>query len=261
VLVVVGGPQTRVGSHRQFVLLARRLAGSGIPVLRFDYRGMGDSEGEPRAFDTVGEDIRAALDAFARECEGVRKFVIWGLCDAASAGAFYAPQDSRVAGLVLLNPWLRTEQGQASAFVRDYYPRRLLSFNLWRKVLRREFSPTVSFGAFMDNLLRAGPKGRRRSPPDPQGSGCLWPEHPESLPRKALDALQRFEGPVLLVLSGRDLTASEFKAVVRKSAAWRELLASERVTRRDLEEADHTFSRAAWRQQVEDWTLDWVDRL
>ena len=36
VLVVVGGPQYRVGSHRQFVLLARALAAAGIPVLRFD---------------------------------------------------------------------------------------------------------------------------------------------------------------------------------------------------------------------------------
>ena len=32
VVIVVGGPQYRVGSHRQFLLLARRLAASGIPV-------------------------------------------------------------------------------------------------------------------------------------------------------------------------------------------------------------------------------------
>ena len=46
VLVIVGGPQYRVGSHRQFVLLARYLAASGYPVLRFDVRGMGDSSGQ-----------------------------------------------------------------------------------------------------------------------------------------------------------------------------------------------------------------------
>jgi len=42
---VVGGPQYRVGSHRQFVLLARDLASHGAAVLRFDCRGMGDSGG------------------------------------------------------------------------------------------------------------------------------------------------------------------------------------------------------------------------
>ena len=41
VIVIVGGPQYRVGSHRQFVLLSRALAAAGYAVLRFDYRGMG----------------------------------------------------------------------------------------------------------------------------------------------------------------------------------------------------------------------------
>ena len=54
VLIVVGGPQYRVGSHRQFVLLARFLAGRSIPVLRFDYRGMGDSEGEQQLIMVLG---------------------------------------------------------------------------------------------------------------------------------------------------------------------------------------------------------------
>ena len=43
VLILVGGPQYRVGSHRQFLLLARRLATDGIAAMRFDFRGMGDS--------------------------------------------------------------------------------------------------------------------------------------------------------------------------------------------------------------------------
>ena len=31
-LVVVGGPQYRVGSHRQFLLLSRKVAAAGFPV-------------------------------------------------------------------------------------------------------------------------------------------------------------------------------------------------------------------------------------
>lgn len=50
VVVVVGGPQYRVGSHRQFVLFGRALAHAGYPVLRFDCTGMGDSGGEARAY-------------------------------------------------------------------------------------------------------------------------------------------------------------------------------------------------------------------
>jgi hypothetical protein len=36
VIIVAGGPQYRVGAHRQFVVLGRELARQGIPVLRFD---------------------------------------------------------------------------------------------------------------------------------------------------------------------------------------------------------------------------------
>jgi alpha/beta superfamily hydrolase len=64
VVVVVGGPQCRVGSHRQFLLLSRALASAGYLVLRFDYRGMGDSCGEIRNFENVDDDIAAAIDAF-----------------------------------------------------------------------------------------------------------------------------------------------------------------------------------------------------
>ncbi len=112
VLVVVGGPQYRAGSHRQFTLLARTLADQGIAAMRFDYRGMGDSEGEPRSFESIDADLRAAIDTFFREAPGLEEVVLWGLCDAASAALLYAATDARVAGLVLLNPWVRTESGE-----------------------------------------------------------------------------------------------------------------------------------------------------
>jgi exosortase A-associated hydrolase 1 len=94
VLIVVGGPQYRVGSHRQFPLLARHLAAHGIAAMRFDYRGMGDSDGEERDFESIREDIRAALDAFTEAVPGMRDIVLWGLCDGASAAAMYAPDDA-----------------------------------------------------------------------------------------------------------------------------------------------------------------------
>src|ERR1700686_2655578 len=64
VLIVVGGPQYRVGSHRQFALLANHLAQQGTPVMRFDYRGMGDSSGDRKDFEQVTQDLRAAVDTF-----------------------------------------------------------------------------------------------------------------------------------------------------------------------------------------------------
>ena len=62
VLIVVGGPQYRIGSHRQFVHLARYLALQGVPVFRFDYRGMGDSGGDLGDFENINQDIASAID-------------------------------------------------------------------------------------------------------------------------------------------------------------------------------------------------------
>src|SRR5690606_31415058 len=109
------------GSHRQFVLLCRHLAAHGIPAMRFDYRGMGDSTGAERGFDTVADDIRAAIDSFIKRVPSIGRVVLWGLCDAASAACLYAPSDERVGGLVLANPWVRTAAGEAKTYLKHYY--------------------------------------------------------------------------------------------------------------------------------------------
>jgi len=168
VLIVVGGPQYRVGSHRQFILLARDLAGAGIPVLRFDYRGMGDAGGEAIDFEHCDADIAAAVDAFYAHSPGLRKVVIWGLCDAASAALLYAWRDPRVAGLVLLNPWVRTEAGESKAFLKHYYLKRLFSAELWAKIRLGEFNVAESLRSLLGHgeedvhADSASSNGRRR---------------------------------------------------------------------------------------------------
>ena len=85
VIVIVGGPQYRAGSHRQFVLLSRTLAAAGYPVLRFDYCGMGDSTGAQRDFTGVSADIAAAITTLQSRLPSVQRVALWGLCDGASA--------------------------------------------------------------------------------------------------------------------------------------------------------------------------------
>ena len=257
VLVVVGGPQYRVGSHRQFVLLARDLAAAGIPVLRFDYRGMGDADGEFAGFEQIDADIAAAIDAFCAQLPELREIVIWGLCDAASAAVFYAWRDPRIAGLVLLNPWMRTDAGQARAYLRHYYLARLVNPELWRKIGRGEFQLATA----LRSLLALFKQSRRV---DPGGAATRPPAamtETAALPERMAEGWQRFAGPVLLILSGDDLTAAEFRDATKTSRHWRRLLARPQVTIRELPEANHTFSRREWRDQVAVWTREWLQGI
>lgn len=261
VLIVVGGPQYRVGSHRQFVLLARDLALAGFPVMRFDYRGMGDSEGEtgiPEPCEHVEKDIRRAIDVFFEQAPGLEKVVLWGLCDGATAALLYARCDRRVAGIVLLNPWLGTEQGAAKAYLKHYYLDRLRDPELWRKIRRREFS----LGTSIASLLRTASAAVGLKRPAAKVS-CAIPDTMDGTMRAEhmAEGLEQFHGPVLLILSGNDHIAAEFRTVTSESRKWRKLLNASRVTQRDFPEADHTFSRREWRDQVAAWTRDWLRYL
>ncbi|MGZ5819772.1 MAG: hydrolase 1, exosortase A system-associated [Burkholderiaceae bacterium] len=253
VLIVVGGPQYRAGSHRQFTLLARHLAEQGVPVMRFDYRGMGDSQGEARTFESIDDDLRCAIDKFMTEVPHLNEVVLWGLCDAASAALFYACHDPRVTGLVLLNPWARTEEGLAKATLKHYYITRLFERDLWHKILHGRFDYGAAIKSAMA-LISTVFERKKRILADSSRS-----EHQDmSLPDRMYHGLNRFKGRTLVILSGGDLTGKEFSDLITGSKKWQKLISGSNVQRHDLAGANHTFSRREWRDQVAAWTCEWV---
>jgi exosortase A-associated hydrolase 1 len=228
VLVIVGGPQYRVGSHRQFVLLARAVARAGYPVLRFDYRGMGDSDGGPGKFDAIEADVRSAVDAFLAARPELTGVVLWALCDGASAALMYCNRDRRVQALALANPWVYTQTAEAKSYIRHYYFGRLLQRSFWTKLLRLKVSLRASLSDFLQKLLAF--RGAARS------------EAGEGFIQRMLAGLRAFEGPVLFMLSERDLTARQFQDLIEGDDAWRQATNRTSVSVRALPGADHTFS-------------------
>lgn len=246
-LVVVGGPQYRVGSHRQFVVMARRLADAGYAVFRFDYRGMGDSSGEQRTFEAIDDDICSAIDALLKELPSVRGVVLFGLCDGASAALAYGYSDPRVRGLIVANPWVRTEAGEARARVRHYYGQRLLTRAFWGKVFSGQFDVAASLGGLVSAF--------RRSLGTATGAAERRAVHYID---RMLNGLERSDRPVLLLMSERDLTAREFDDLCRNSEPWAKQLASPKVRRFDVPEADHTFSSVAASEVASATMLAWL---
>lgn len=184
VLVVSGAPQYRVGSHRQYTLLARLLAPRGIPVMRFDYRGMGDSEGEPRGFDAIGDDLQAAIREFMLQMPELQEIVLWGLGDGASAAALYAHTDPRVRGLVLLNPWAGGASGAPQGPLLPNLLARFGEIGFWKKVGNRH---AVAVDSSMP------------------------------LPQRIVASLACFDGAGLVIVGGADAVGREFADLMERN--------------------------------------------
>jgi exosortase A-associated hydrolase 1 len=257
VVILVGGPQYRVGSHRQFVHLARNLANQGVPVFRFDFSGMGDSEGDFPGFERLDEDVRRSVDTLMEHCPQVKKVVLWGLCDGASAACFYAPSDARVVGLALANPWVRTEQGEAKAFIKHYYWSRLTSAGFWRKLFSGKLGVFTALEGLFGNLRRSAQREKDAAPEKQDGSTKVE----MSLPERVFLGLETFAGNVLLIISGNDLTAAEFMDAVQQNRKRQKLIDSPKITVSRLSDADHTFSRRCWKEEVAERTAEWIDAL
>jgi hypothetical protein len=106
VIILNAGVLHRVGPHRLHVQLARRLAGLGLPGLRLDLGGIGDSIASSDAMsfrDSAVADTRVAMTGLT-EAVGAQRFVLFGVCSGADNSLATALVDDRVAGIVLVDP-------------------------------------------------------------------------------------------------------------------------------------------------------------
>jgi exosortase A-associated hydrolase 1 len=219
-LIVTGGTQTRIGSHRLFERLALALVREGWPCFRFDRRGVGDSEGEDADFKGSGPDLAAAAAAFRREQPQMTRLLGFGLCDGASALALHG-HTAGLDGYVLVNPWfVEAEAGERpAAAIKSHYKAQLLSLSGWKRLLSGSISYT--------KLL----KGLRK----------IVASRPSTLAGEIAASMARSRAPAQLILAARDATAiaaqaewssPAFKAVRQANPA--------PVT---IDSDSHTFSR------------------
>ncbi|GAK32248.1 exosortase A system-associated hydrolase 1 [alpha proteobacterium Q-1] len=230
-IIVVGGPQYRVGAHRSFVTMARDLSDHGVPVLRFDCRGMGDSEGENPGFEALDDDIHLAIDWFFDHQPALQSVVLCGLCDGASAAAFHAHRDARISGLILMNPWVRTESSHETALIKHYYAKRLFHRDFWSRLIRGQ----VNLGEF-PALLYKKLRGLMGTSAGYQSQDDL------PLPERLVGALAAFSGRIMLVKSGHDLVAREFEKEAESLKLWQSAIKGPKLTSLHLPQSDHTFS-------------------
>jgi exosortase A-associated hydrolase 1 len=219
-LLVTGGTQTRIGSHRMYERLAAALAAAGWSCFRFDRRGVGDSEGEDPDFRDSGADLVAAAAAFRREQPQLRRLLGFGLCDGASTLALHG----RAAGLdgyILVNPWFVEAEAGAPpvAAIKSRYKDQLLSLEGWKRLL----SGSISYRKVL------------------KGIGRIVASRPSGLSGEIAAALGKAGVPAQLILASGDATAIAAQAEWA-SPAFKALRQANPAPLR-IDSDSHTFSR------------------
>ena len=191
ILIVSGGNEIRIGAHRGMAKLARDIAAKGYPVFRFDRRGIGDSDGDNKGFESSGPDIAAALTEFRSACPSVKHVIAFGNCDAATALLLHQPLC--VDALVLANPWLieASTDAPAPASARAYYRQRLKDPRAWGRL----FKGAVKIGRLFGSLRAASRK-----------------DVASSLSMRVADQMTLFPVDTAILLAEHDATAIAFKA-------------------------------------------------
>lgn len=197
-LIVSGGNEIRAGAWGGQAQLAGAVAVAGHPVLRFDRRGVGESEGANAGFRGSGPDIAAALAAFRAAVPGLQRVVGFGNCDAASALMLGA--GCGCDGLVLANPWTFEDVVEEDV-APVLSPSAVRARYLAKLTDPREVWRLLSGGVNLAKLAR----GLRTAaaPPPP----------PSSLVQDMAAGLSRFTGPARILLASRDRTAQAFGEV------------------------------------------------
>jgi exosortase A-associated hydrolase 1 len=217
-LMVTGGSQTRIGSHRMYERLAKLLAGQGFSCLRYDRRGVGDSAGEDPGFRGSEADLKAAAAAFRRAHPPLERIYGFGLCDGAGALALFG-KAAGLDGLVLVNPWLVEVEADAPApaAIRAHYRQRLLSLDGWKKIL----SGAVDYRKLFKGLRKASSNA------------------PSSLATDIAEALRAGGLRSWLILAEGDATAIAAVGEL-KDSIFKGLIEGRELVKTD----SHTFARA-----------------
>jgi len=231
ILISGSGPQDRdetIFSHKPFLVIADHLTRKGIAVLRYDDRGVGESEAEPPVLlesttASFADDARAAV-RFLRTRDDIDpdRVALIGHSEGGVIAPMIAAGDERIAGIVMLAgtgvPGRKVLAGQlerinlASGIARENIDRQLDAQARWMDLFISD-GPKDQIRAALKDLVTAQLQTRGPNPAPAQieaavdqamaAEGSDWMRF--FIKYDPAEALRRVKCPVLVMAGGRDL--------------------------------------------------------
>ena len=281
ILLLSPGVKMRVAPHRMYNKMAERFVAMGYPVLRFDFHGLGDSDGETTeanladlyAATQVGRyvaDTVAAMD-WMQQTHGFSRFIAAGLCGGALTGLLTAERDSRITGLLGLSipvildgsnvdasQYMTTAQleGTRDGYLKKLNPLKGGAWQSWIRLLTFQSDYRMIARSLMKPILAR--LRRTDAPaaktPDAQPADNTNPHFAPAF-RQMVSTSRR----VLLIFAEADRLFWEFeakymqrhRASIEPYAQWYRV----HVTK----QANHIFSFGEWQQDMLDQCCGWLE--
>ena len=259
VVFLDAGVLPHVGPNRVHVRLARELAGDGFVSMRFDFSGLGDSrprrDAVPFAESVVAE-TRAAMDVLA--ARGSRSFLLFGICSGADAALRVALQDPRVAGAVLVEPYLVEGPG----YLLYAYRRKLLNPLSWWRLLRGRSELLGTLAARRKSRPASTPVAPEAKAPGPPAA--VADEVPLILPSRGeiarqVRALVERDLALCFVYAREGPAFHNWLALLRREV--RPALRRGRATALTLPRTDHIFTPRAAQDRLVAGVRSWANAV
>ena len=277
IVLLSPGIKMRVGPHRLYNRMTAAFNELGFTVFKFDFTGLGDSEGElEREFlhevynmtesGFFVDDSVDALDYLYSTLDSP-SFIVGGLCGGAITGLLLAQQDSRVCGLISLamtvtlssGPEGRSKHAGASeleALGRGYI-RKLSDPKAWLRLLSLKSDFSTLTRSLRQLLIGRGPSPKELPTAKP-GDKPATNANP-LFPPAFLSALKSGRKIVLIYSKAdrtywdfRDKFVSEYQESIEEWAESYELHL--------IDDANHVFSFREWEDQVHSITTEWLSK-
>ena len=273
VVMLSPGVKMRVGPGRLYVPLTQMLLDGGYTVLRFDFFGLGDSEGElsePMLADIynnieVGRYVDDTLCALEwLRARGHQKFILGGLCGGAITGLLAAQRDPSVVGLLSLG--MTTTLASNSAVPgkyltrhqldrrREKYLRKIFSLRSWLRFL----SFKSDYETIWYSMKRVWAPNTKPPAPSPASPATEQRGNANPLFPPAYFTFLERGGQVLMLFSEKDRLVSDYEEkFVEKFAARLEPFNGQ-IHQHVIRNANHVMTLQEWQREMVDVCRTWM---
>lgn len=275
IVLLSPGVKMRVGPHRLYNRMTERFNDMGFAVFKFDFVGLGDSEGElDRELlaevynDTeTGAFVNDSVDAlnWLQSEYHFSSFILGGLCGGAITALLAAQTDDRVLGLISLGMTTtlamgardRTKfasQGELAA-LRKGYLARALDIKSWLRLLSFQSDFNTMFRAFKEAIVRKNVTPSSPTQNDPVALSNANPLFPP-----AFFDITRSNRPILMIFSGADRLYWDFDEKFAQPYAEQLSEVSGSYELHIVENANHVFSFREWEQSMLQSCTAWLTK-